>query len=96
MRSTFRATNLSAPPPLRAGSTSRVLKLLEPSTRGVGHNSAVSSHRVDEARYADRGEYLGDPDRTAIPVAQLTSEDYLDQRRTIIRDEVANFAGTTR
>ena len=39
--------------------------------------------------YADRSEYLGDPDRTAIPVEQLTSEDYLDQRRTIIRDEVA-------
>ena len=39
--------------------------------------------------YADRSEYLGDPDRTEIPVKALTSDAYLDGRRTLIQDDVA-------
>ena len=95
VRSTFRGYELvSAPPPSSGGvHVSQILKLLEPfPLKELGHNSAGYLHLLIESMklaYADRSEYLGDPDRTAIPVAQLTSEDYLDQRRTIIRDEVA-------
>ena len=95
VRSTFRDYELvSAPPPSSGGvHVSQILKLLEPfPLKELGHNSAGYLHLLIESMklaYADRSEYLGDPDRTAIPVAQLTSEDYLEQRRAIIRDEVA-------
>ena len=95
VRSTFHDYELvSAPPPSSGGvHVSQILKLLEPfPLKELGHNSAGYLHLLIESMklaYADRSEYLGDPDRTAIPVEQLTSEDYLDQRRTIIRDEVA-------
>ena len=95
VRSTFRDYELvSAPPPSSGGvHVSQILKLLEPfPLKELGHNSAGYLHLLIESMklaYADRSKYLGDPDRTVIPVEQLTSEDYLDQRRTIIRDEVA-------
>jgi len=95
VRSTFRDYAIvSAPPPSSGGvHVSQILKLLEPfPLKDLGHNSAGYLHLLIEAMklaYADRSEYLGDPDRTAIPVAQLTDEAYLDQRRTIIRDSVA-------
>ena len=95
VRFTFRDYELvSAPPPSSGGvHISQILKLLEPfPLKKLGHNSAGYLHLLIESMklaYADRSEYLGDPDRTTIPVAQLTSKDYLDQRRTIIRDETA-------
>jgi gamma-glutamyltranspeptidase/glutathione hydrolase len=95
VRSTFRDYAIvSAPPPSSGGvHVSQILKLLEPfPLKDLGHNSAGYLHLLIEAMklaYADRSEYLGDPDRTAIPVAQLTDTAYLDQRRTIIRDSVA-------
>ena len=57
-----------------------------------GHNSAPYLHKMIEAMrraYADRSEYLGDPDFVDIPVKSLTSKNYADALRTNIDLEVA-------
>jgi gamma-glutamyltranspeptidase/glutathione hydrolase len=57
-----------------------------------GWNSSKAVHRMAEAMrrvYADRAEYLGDPDFVKIPVAWLTSKKYAEQRRATIDTAVA-------
>ncbi len=95
VRSMFRGYELvSAPPPSSGGiHVSQILTLLEPfPLKQLGHNSAGYLHLLIEAMklaYADRSEYLGDPDRTAIPMTKLTSEAYLSTRRAIIKSDRA-------
>ena len=95
VRSSFRGYSIvSAPPPSSGGvHVSQILKLLEPyPIEDMGHNSAAYLHLLIESMklaYADRSEYLGDPDRTEIPVNALTSDSYLDGRRALIKDDVA-------
>ncbi|SFV33255.1 gamma-glutamyltransferase [Thermoflavifilum thermophilum] len=48
-----------------------------------GYGSPQATQLMIEAErrsYADRAQYLGDPDFVKIPIAQLTSADYLQQR----------------
>ena len=85
---------MSAPPPSSGGiHVSQILTLLEPfPLKELGHNSAGYLHVLIEAMklaYADRSEYLGDPDRTAIPITKLTSEVYLSTRRAMIKSDQA-------
>ena len=95
VRTSFRGYDIvSAPPPSSGGvHVSQILKLLEPyPIEDMGHNSAVYLHLLIESMklaYADRSEYLGDPDRTTIPIATLTSEPYLEKRRELIKDDEA-------
>ena len=95
VRASFRGYDIvSAPPPSSGGvHVSQILKLLEPyPIEDMGHNSAAYLHLLIESMklaYADRSEYLGDPDRTAIPIATLTSEPYLEKRRVLIKDDEA-------
>lgn len=95
VRSSFRGYDIiSAPPPSSGGvHVSQILKLLEPyPIEEMGHNSAAYLHLLIESMklaYADRSEYLGDPERTAIPVKALTSESYLKERRALIKEDVA-------
>ena len=95
VRASFRGYDIvSAPPPSSGGvHVSQILKLLEPyPIEDMGHNSAVYLHLLIESMklaYADRSEYLGDPDRTTIPIATLTSEPYLEKRRELIKDDEA-------
>lgn len=95
VRASFRGYDIvSAPPPSSGGvHVSQILKLLEPyPIEDMGHNSAVYLHLLIESMklaYADRSEYLGDPDRTTIPIATLTSELYLEKRRELIKDDEA-------
>jgi len=95
VRSSFRGYDIvSAPPPSSGGvHVSQILKLLEPyPIEEMGHNSAAYLHLLIESMklaYADRSEYLGDPDRTKIPVKALTSDSYLDGRRALIKDDIA-------
>ncbi len=52
-----------------------------------GWNSSKAVMRMTEAMrrvYADRAEFLGDPDYVKIPVAWLTSKEYAAQRRATI------------
>ena len=95
VRAYFRGYDIvSAPPPSSGGvHVSQILKLLEPyPIEDMGHNSAAYLHLLIESMklaYADRSEYLGDPDRTTIPIATLTSEPYLEKRRVLIKDDEA-------
>jgi gamma-glutamyltranspeptidase/glutathione hydrolase len=72
---------VSMPPPSSGGiHVIQILNILEnvPMSE-LGHNGAATIHRMAEAMklaYADRSEYVGDPDFVEVPVKGLTSEDY--------------------
>jgi gamma-glutamyltranspeptidase / glutathione hydrolase len=53
----------------------------------LGHNGAETIHLMAEAMkfaYADRSEYLGDPEFVDVPVAALTSQAYAEHLRSLI------------
>ncbi|SDM22354.1 gamma-glutamyltranspeptidase / glutathione hydrolase [Catalinimonas alkaloidigena] len=55
-----------------------------------GHNTAKTVHIMTELErrvYADRATYLGDPDFFQVPVARITSEDYLNGRWASIQPD---------
>lgn len=72
---------VSMPPPSSGGiHIVQILNTLEGVPMSfLGHNSADSIHMMAEAMkfaYADRSEYLGDPDFVDVPVEALTSKAY--------------------
>ncbi|MCF1439977.1 MAG: gamma-glutamyltransferase, partial [Shewanella sp.] len=72
---------LSMPPPSSGGVLIiELLNILENfPLSDTGHNSADTLHLMAESMklaYADRSEYLGDPDFYSVPVAQLTDKAY--------------------
>jgi gamma-glutamyltranspeptidase/glutathione hydrolase len=74
---------VSMPPPSSGGThIIELLNLLERyPLKDYGPNSAQSIHLMAEAMklaYADRAEYLGDPDFVSVPVNGLTSRAYAD------------------
>ncbi|QYJ76892.1 gamma-glutamyltransferase [Shewanella sp. FJAT-52076] len=74
---------VSMPPPSSGGiHIIQMLNVLEHFPMGeLGHNSAQSIHFMAETMkraYADRSEYLGDPDFVTVPVKALTSKAYGD------------------
>jgi len=73
---------ISMPPPSSGGvHLIQILKMLEQLDIGdFEHNSAAYLHRLVESMkyaYADRSEYLGDPDFVRVPISKLISDDYL-------------------
>lgn len=74
-------TIASMPPPSSGGiHIIEILNILEnyPISE-MGHNSAANIHVMAEAMklaYADRAEYLGDPDFIKVPTAGLINKDY--------------------
>lgn len=77
----------SAPPPSSGGIA--LIQLLKMKTElahefeGLYHNSASYVHLLAEIKkrvYADRAEYLGDPDFHSVPTETLISSDYLAER----------------
>jgi gamma-glutamyltranspeptidase / glutathione hydrolase len=62
----------------------QMLNMLEPYKMGeLGYGSTKTVHLMLEAQrraYADRAEYLGDPDFVKVPTKQLTSKDYARSR----------------
>ncbi|MBB1439375.1 gamma-glutamyltransferase [Shewanella sp. SG41-4] len=72
---------VSMPPPSSGGiHIIEMLNVLEqfPIDK-LGHNTASTLHLMAETMkyaYADRSEYLGDPDFVSVPVKQLTSKKY--------------------
>ena len=81
---------VSMPPPSSGGvHLVQLLNTLEGFPIGfLGHNGADTIHLMAEAMklaYADRAEYLGDPDFVDVPVAALTSEAYAAHLRSLIR-----------
>lgn len=78
---------ITAPPPSSGGvGLVQLLKMKEDRAadfKGVPLNSAQYVHLVAEIEkrvFADRAQYLGDPDFYKVPVAQLTDDAYLAKR----------------
>jgi gamma-glutamyltranspeptidase / glutathione hydrolase len=80
---------VSMPPPSSGGvHIVQILNILEGYPIGfLGAGSAETIHLMAEAMklaYADRSEYLGDPDFVDVPVAALTSKAYAEHLRGLI------------
>lgn len=77
----------TAPPPSSGGiALAQLLGIKEARAAdfvNVEHNSPRYLHllaEIEKRVFADRADYLGDPDHSPVPVAALTAPDYLRQR----------------
>jgi len=64
---------------------------------GMGHNSAAYLHLLTESMklaYADRSQYLGDPDFAEVPVAKLIDKAYAARQRKLIDPATATPSAT--
>lgn len=87
-------TILTMPPPSSGGiALLQMLAMLEPyPVSQMGAQSSQTTHLLAEVMrraFADRAEFLGDPDLTPIPVAGLLQPSYLDSLRRSIRPDRA-------
>lgn len=86
---------ISMPPPSSGGIVLlQTLNILENyDLRSLDYNSSEKYHVLTEAMrrsFADRAEFMGDPDFTEIPTAQLIDKNYAKQRgKTIDSDEAS-------
>lgn len=84
VRGTYRGYDIVTMPPPSSGGPHlvQILNILERWPMGAwGHNSDQAVHHMAESMklaYADRAEYLGDPDFVDVPVAGLISKLYAD------------------
>ena len=82
LRGNYRGYEIVSMPPPSSGGVHliQILNILETwPLAELGPESAATIHRMAEAMklaYADRGEYLGDPDFVKVPVAGLTAKGY--------------------
>ncbi|HTV34536.1 MAG TPA: gamma-glutamyltransferase [Methylocella sp.] len=96
---TYRGYEIATVPPPSSGGVHviELLNVLEGfPLAGLGANSAASLHLLAEAMklaYADRAEYLGDPDHVFIPVQGLISKAYAERLRQEISPAKASVAG---
>ena len=95
VRETYRGYEIisSGPPSSGGVALVQMLNILEGyNLEEYGWNSSKAVHRMAEAMrrvYADRAEFLGDPDFVKIPVAWLTSKKYAEQCRASIDTALA-------
>ena len=90
---------ITAPPPSSGGvGILQMLAMLEGTGyEKAGAGSAASIHYVAEVMrryYADRSEFLGDPDFVAVPVAGLLDPEYIRERRESIDRQPSPPAAT--
>ena len=96
LRGTYRGHEFLVMPPPSSGSIAMIqmLRMLEHYDLGsMGWQSARYLHLLTEVMrraFADRAEFLGDPDFNKLPVAALTSAAYADERRKTIDLEHAS------
>lgn len=88
---------ISAPPPSSGGTVLlEILNILEGYDLGkTGNRSAESVHLITEAfrrAFYDRAEFMGDPDFSKIPVAQLIDKRYAAAWRESIDPEHASIS----
>ena len=83
---------ITAPPPSSGGIALIQLlsmkSILAPAFEGVAHNSAQYIHllaEIEKRVYADRAEYLGDPDFVKVPVQALIDPAYLAARASEVK-----------
>ncbi len=71
----------------------QALKILEGfDLAAMGHNSPEYIHTVSQAlnlAFADREQYVGDPNFVDVPIKELLSEEYLAKRRALIDPDLA-------
>lgn len=71
----------------------QALKILEGfDLASMGHNSPEYIHTVNQAlnlAFADREQYVGDPDFVDVPLKEMLSEEYLAKRRALIDPDLA-------
>jgi len=90
VRGSYRGHEIVSMPPPSSGGVHlvQILNILEGfDIKAAGANSADSIHLFAEAAklaYADRSEYLGDPDFVKVPVNGLTSKRYAETLRAAI------------
>ncbi|MFM9975416.1 MAG: gamma-glutamyltransferase [Beijerinckiaceae bacterium] len=90
VRGSYRGHDIVSMPPPSSGGVHlvQILNMLEGfDMKAAGHNSADGIHLFAEASklaYADRSEYLGDPDFVKVPVRGLTSKAYAQTLRSKI------------
>lgn len=86
VRSTYRGYEIVGMPPPSSGGAlvAQMLNMLEPyDIAALGYGSAAAMHLMIEAErraFADRAEYLGDPDFYDVPLGKLTSKAYARSR----------------
>jgi gamma-glutamyltranspeptidase/glutathione hydrolase len=80
-----------APPSSGGIAVLQVLRLLERfDLKGMAPESAKAVHLIAEAgrlAFADRDRYVADPDKVAVPTAQLLGEAYLQERSQLIQPD---------
>ena len=86
------------PPPSSGGiHLVQMMNMLEnDSLKSHGHNSARNMHLYIEAMrqaYADRSEYLGDPDFSSVPIKALIDKKYAAKIRAAIPKNRARMSG---
>ena len=99
IRSTYRGYDVyQLPPPTQGFAALQILNLIEGfDVAAWGDGSADFFHHMAEAvkvAFADREEWLTDPDYLDIPVAQLIDKAYATKRRGLIDPEKALEVGT--
>jgi gamma-glutamyltranspeptidase / glutathione hydrolase len=95
VRGNYRGFEIVSMGPPSSGGTHiiQMLNILDGyDLQAMGQNSAAAVNVMAEAMrfaYADRSEYMGDPDYVKVPVATLTSKAYADKLRSRIRQGAA-------
>jgi gamma-glutamyltranspeptidase / glutathione hydrolase len=95
----YRGSEIIAMPPPTSGGVAviEMLNILEGYDLVANGQSSVSAlHQIAEAQklaFADREEYVADPDFVDVPTKQLTDETYAENRRTEIDSEKAGSYG---
>jgi gamma-glutamyltranspeptidase/glutathione hydrolase len=90
LRGTYRGYEvITMPPPSSGGIVMlQILNMLEGyDVRAMGYNSAAKYHVLAESMrraFADRAEFMGDPDFVKVPAAELIKKDYAAARRSSI------------
>ena len=86
-----------APPSSGGVALVQLLNAVEPYDLGeMGHHSAEAVHLMGEAMrrvYADRAQWLGDPDYFDVPVAALVGKEYMRRRMADFNPDRADSSG---
>ncbi len=95
LRGTYRGYEIiTMPPPSSGGIVMlQVLNMLEGyDVRAMGHNSSAKYHVLAEAMrrsFADRAEFMADPDFADVPTQRLIDKKYAESRRSTIGENKA-------
>ena len=104
LRYDWRGNSLYTAPPPSSGGVALVHLMSIKDARaadfeGVELNSAQYIHllaEIEKRVFADRADYLGDPDFTVVPVKQLTDPEYLEKRAAEVNPDAISITQKVR